>query len=152
MSKRQDISSDDYTLFHKVIFPILTSLFAAIGVVIGLINIRSDLWFFIIFWPAMAAWILRSAMRLKWVSVDEAFVYVSCLKKEIRIPLSNIDKIESSEWARPKEITLWLKSPSEFGQKIVFVPRQRFFEGVRSGHPIVDELRARVKSEKPPRT
>jgi hypothetical protein len=121
-------------------------------VVVGLVNIHGALWFFIIFWPALAAWILWSAYRLKWVSVDEAFVYVSGLKKEIQIPWSNIDKVESSEWARPKEITLWLKSPSEFGQKIVFVPRQRFFEGVRSGHPIVDELRARVESEKPPRT
>lgn len=147
MSGRRNISSDDSTMIYKVGFPALFSLLALTGVVVGLLNIHGDLWFFIILWPAAIAWLLWFAYRLKWVSVDESFVYAAGLRKEIRIPLSEIDRVEASYMRRPKQITLWLKSPSEFGRKIVFVPRQRLFEGIREGHPLVEELKAMVQAQ-----
>jgi hypothetical protein len=147
MSIKRDISSGDSTMIYKVGFPALFSLLALIGVVVGLFNIRGDLWFFIILWPAAIVWLLWFASRLKWVSVDENFLYVAGLRKEIQIPLSEVDRVEASFMWRPKQITLWLKSPSAFGRKIVFVPQQRLFESMRGGHPLVDELRAMVKAQ-----
>jgi len=86
------------------------------------------------------------ASRLKWVSVDERIIYVAGLRKKIQIPLSEVDRVESSTMWRPKQITLWLKSPSAFGKKIVFVPPQRMFESIRAGDALVEELRSIVKA------
>jgi hypothetical protein len=132
-------------MIYKVGFPALFSVVALIGVVVGFFNIRGDLWFFLIFWPVTTAWLLWFATRLKWVSVDESFIYAAGLRKEIQIPLSEVDRVEASYMWRPKQITLWLKSPSAFGRKIVFVPQQRLFESIREGHPLVGELRAAIE-------
>ena len=147
MSAKRSISSEDSTMIYKVGFPALFSLFALIGIVVGLFNVHGGLWFFIVLWPVALAWLLWFACRLKWVSVDESFVYVAGLRKEIQIPLSEVDVVEASFMWRPKQITLWLKSPSEFGRKIVFVPHQRLFESMREGHKLVEELRAMVKAQ-----
>jgi len=50
---------------------------------------------------------------------------VSNFRKKIEIPLSDVDVVEASSWwgLRPRTITIYLKSPSEFGKRIVFVPR-----------------------------
>jgi hypothetical protein len=147
MSVKRNISSNDSTMIYKVGFPALFSLLALIGVVVGLFNIRGDLWFLIILWPVFFVWLLWFASRLKWVSVDESFIYVAGLRKEIQIPLAEVDRVEASFMWRPKQITLRLKSPSEFGRKIVFVPQQRLFDSMRAGHPLVDELRAMVNAQ-----
>ena len=147
MNVRRNISSDDHTIFHKIIFPTLFAIFAVIGITVGLFNIHSDLRFFIIFWPAMAVWILWGANRLKWVSIEQNYIYAAGFRKEIRIPLSEVYRVEASYMRNPKEITLRLKTPTEFGRKIVFVPQQRFFESIRGGHPLVDELRSMIEAQ-----
>jgi hypothetical protein len=146
MGVKRKLSSDDSTMIYKIGFPVVFSLLAIVGTVVGLFNIRSDLGFFAIFWPAMMAWLMWFASRLKWVSVDEGTIYVAGLRTEVQIPLSEVDTVESSSMWRPKQITLRLKSPSPFGKKIVFVPPQRPFESLRAGHPLVDELTAIVKA------
>jgi hypothetical protein len=125
----------------------LLSLLALVGTIVGFPPVRGDLWFFVIFWSWSLGWVWWFASRLKWVSVDESFVYVAGFRKEIRIPLSEVERVEESSMQRPKQITLRLKSPSEFGSKVVFVPRQRFFESIRKGHPLVDELRAMISAQ-----
>ena len=143
---KRKLSSDDSTMIYKIGFPVLFSLLALIGTIVGLINIRSDLGFFAVFWPAMMVWLIWFAARLKWVSVDESIIYVAGLRTEVQIPFSEVDSVESSSMWRPKQITLRLKSSTPFGKKIVFVPPQRPFESMRAGHPLVDELAAIVKA------
>ena len=129
-------------MIYKIAFPVLFSLLAFVGTVVGLFNIHSDLWFLAIFWPATFAWLLWFSARLKWVSVDDRLFYVAGLRTEIQIPFSEIERLEASFMWRPKQITLHLRSQSRFGKKIVFVPPQRSFESMRGGHPLVDELTA----------
>jgi len=66
-------------------------------------------------------------LTFDWKSVylSEGQLTVSNFRKRIEIPLSNVDVVEASSWwgLRPRTITLYLKSPSEFGKRIVFVPR-----------------------------
>ena len=146
MTAQTNLSSNYSTIVYKVLFPALFSPVALIGFVVGLLNFRGDMWFFIIFWPAFIAWLLWFASGLKWVSIDDSFLYVAGLRKEIQIALSQIDRVEASFMQRPKVITLRLKSPSAFGKKIAFVPEQRIFESIRAGHPLVDELRAMMRA------
>jgi hypothetical protein len=135
MTAKRKLSSDDSTMIYKVGFPALFSVLALIGTVVGVFNIHGDLSFFIVFWPIAIAWLLWFASRLKWVSVDDSYLYVSGLRREIQIPLSEVDRVEASFMWRPKQILLRLKVPSEFGKKIVFVPQQRPLDSMRAGHP-----------------
>jgi hypothetical protein len=67
------------------------------------------------------------ALTRRWKSVHLAGddLYVSNYLKKIRIPLAEVKEVEaSSVWGwHPRTVTLTLNSPSEFGDRIVFVPR-----------------------------
>jgi hypothetical protein len=93
---------------------------------------------------------LWDALRLKVVNVDEHFLYVSNYLKEIAIPLSNIYDVTENFWLNTHPVTIHLKSPSEFGGRIVFMPKTRFL--FFSSHPVVKELkqlaRGKVQSGK----
>ena len=103
-------------------------------------------WLFLIFWLVGSAFIYWSCIRLKEVSVDENFLYVSNYLKEIAIPLSEIQDVTENVWVNIHPVTIRLNSPSEFGDKIVFMPRVRFFEFF-SSHPVVDELKELARSK-----
>src|ERR1044072_4942590 len=67
------------------------------------------------------------AFTPRWKSVyleGDAF-YVSNYLKRVKIPLSEVKEIKASSWWgwQPRTVTMILKSPSEFGDRIVFVPR-----------------------------
>jgi hypothetical protein len=102
---------------------------------------------FLLFWILGIAFIYWTCMRLMAVSVDDNFLYVSNYFKEISIPLSNIYDVTENRWINIHPVTIHLKSPSEFGDKIIFMPKVRVFSFF-SSHPVVAELKelARVKS------
>ena len=78
-------------------------------------------------------------MRLKKVSVDDDNLYVSDYRIEITIPIREIENISEFYLSEPRLVTITLRSPSEFGQKIKFIATYRLF-GTLSSHPVVDEL------------
>ncbi len=82
-------------------------------------------WAFLFAWAAGAAFIYWSCIRLKEVSVDENFLYVSNYMKEVSIPLSEIYDVTENVWLNIHPVTIHLKSPSEFGDKIIFMPKVR---------------------------
>jgi len=109
----------------------------------------SEKWIVLFVWIAGSAFILWGSARLKEVSVDDDYLYVSNYLKEIAIPLSDIFDVKENRWINYHPVTIYLKSPSEFGDKIVFMPTVRFFGGW-SSHPVVAELkdlaRPRIKA------
>jgi len=100
-----------------------------------------------------AAWILGTAFlywfcaRLKSVSIDGEFLHVSNYLKEIAIPLSNIYFVTENKWVNIHPVTIHLRTPSEFGNKITFMPKTRLFPFFGS-HPVVKELKALPNVEK----
>jgi hypothetical protein len=82
---------------------------------------------------------LFDAARLKYVTVDDDYLYVSNFLKEIAIPLWDIDDVTENAWLKTHPVTVHLKHPSEFGDKIVFMPKIQFW-GFAS-HPVVKELK-----------
>jgi hypothetical protein len=95
---------------------------------------------FLLFWIVGIAFIYWSCIRLKDVSVDDNFLYVSNYMKEISIPLSDIHDVTENIWVNIHPVTIHLKSPSEFGDKIIFMPKVRYFSFF-SSHPVVGELK-----------
>ena len=103
-------------------------------------------WIFLIAWVAATAFIFWNCVRLKKVSVDDDFLYVSNYLKEISIPLSDIYDVTENVWLGAHPVTIHLRAPSEFGDKIVFMPTARFFPFF-SSHPVVSELKDLAKSK-----
>jgi hypothetical protein len=97
-------------------------------------------WVYLLGGVAGAAFIYWSCARLKAVSVDDQFLYVSNYLKEVSIPLSEIYDVTENRWINIHPVTIHLKSPSEFGDKIVFMPKSMPF-AFFSSHPVVNELK-----------
>lgn len=95
-------------------------------------------------WIVVSGYFIWFARRLKFVSMDEDFLYVWAAFKETQIPLAHVQRVKENFWASPKLITLTLNQPSEFGTQIVFVPTSQIFAALRS-HPIVNEIERAVK-------
>ena len=105
----------------------------------------SSKWELLLVWVAGSAFTYWSGAPLKEVSVDDNFLYVSNYFKEISIPLSEIYDVTENKWLNIHPVTIHLKSPSEFGGKIVFMPKVRFaFFG---SHPVVNQLKKLASSK-----
>ena len=104
----------------------------------------SGAWIFLMVWIAGSAFFLWDSVRLKVVSVDENVLYVSNYLKEIVIPLSQIYDVTENFWLNTHPVTIHLKSRSEFGHRIVFMPKTRFL--FFTSHPVVKELKQLAKS------
>jgi hypothetical protein len=103
-------------------------------------------WVFLFAWIAGFAFLYWTCIRLKEVSVDDNFLYVSNYLKEVSIPLSEIDDVTENVWINIHPVTIHLNSPSEFGDKIIFMPTVRFF-AFFSSHPVVNELKKLARSK-----
>jgi hypothetical protein len=131
------------TFLMKIIFPALwIPLFGLGAVTVLFIPSKGEFPMIIplIMWVAGSFFIYWTCIRLKAVRVDENFLYVSNYLKEISIPLAQIYDVTENLWINIHPVTIHLKTPSEFGEKIVFMPTLRYFAWFQS-HPIVDELK-----------
>jgi hypothetical protein len=127
----------------KFIFPPLWIGLFGFGALGSLFAQRADqgasLALFLV-WIAGSAFIYWSCIRLKRVSVDDHFLYVSNYLKEISIPLSDISGVTEFAWINSHPVTIHLKFATEFGDKIVFMPKTRWL-AFFSSHPVVGELK-----------
>jgi hypothetical protein len=145
--KTQLLSSRTTTL-NKVIFPALwLSLFGigAIGVLIhsgqkdmppALPIIFPSMWLM----GLLICWLL--CFPLKHVTLDSSTLRVRGLTKEIEIPLTDVVSVSGSFMQNPETITLRLRHSTNFGQKIKFMPEQRFFR--LTTHPTIVLLREMI--------
>jgi hypothetical protein len=117
----------------------LMPVFITLCGVYGLIQdgTPSNIGGYLLFILLLSFWCLAT---YKWKSVylNNGSLSVSNYVRRIVVPVSNIKRIEVRTWWRPQTIKLTLKSPSAFGQEIVFVPRPG---GLDAGR-IAAELRA----------
>jgi len=140
---RRNLSSIQ-TIIMKIFFPGLwTVIFSAaiLSVFFGRVHGPESLprWGYVLFWIGGLVFVWWGSVRLKVVSVDNDFLYVSNYLKEIAIPLSDIYDVTENVWLNTHPVTIHLKSPSEFGDKILFMPKTRF--SMFSSHPVVKELK-----------
>jgi hypothetical protein len=86
---------------------------------------RQDLFIEILFsivWSALFYFIARN-WRIVYLRENALVVYR--LRKTVEIPVSQVSDVQASSWwgTSPRRITITLKSNTELGGKIVFVPR-----------------------------
>lgn len=80
-------------------------------------------------------------VRLKRVRLDDRTLYVSNYLREITVPLDAVVRVEEQRWVNIRPITLVLKKPGPFGDRIMFMPPRVWPLTPFSPHPMAEELR-----------
>jgi hypothetical protein len=81
---------------------------------------------------------------LKAVSLDGRHLLVSNYRKEIAVPLSEVEQVAEVKQFEQKLVVLSLKRPTEFGREIKFLPRAQ--PRLWKEHSVVGELRGLMES------
>ncbi len=105
---------------EQVLFPVFMLLFALV----------------VIYW---------TTFRMYEVFADDAGLIIKGRKGEARVPYSAIYEVKDHWWFRPRYITIRLKKPCEFGDRILFLPWFLLFLGFWSAHPVADLIRRKTR-------
>ena len=141
--------SSSQTFLVKFVFPVLwCSIFGAVAIAMGtgvlhgagnaapptavtvafasvsLVGAASFWWFY---------------GRLKRVRLDDGALYISNYRREIRVPLTDIEEVSQNRWVNDQPVTIRFRVQTGFGSRIIFMPKWRLFALWRT-HPIVAEL------------
>ncbi|HQU91744.1 MAG TPA: hypothetical protein PLK77_05570 [Pyrinomonadaceae bacterium] len=139
------VLSSKLTFVYKIVFPILFVVSIVWGSGIWL-SIRKvpGLGFMTLILIVMAinlVWAGWLALRSCRVETDGENFYVSNFGTEAVIPRADLYEATEMRWLKPYWITLRLRRPSVFGDKIVFIPPWRI-GGFWTANPLVEELNA----------
>ena len=93
-------------------------------------------------WIAGSVFLLRLSVPLLRVQLRDGHLYASNFRRETEILPSNIAEVTQNVWVNVRPITIHLRTPSEFGRRIRFMPPARVIFRFWIEDPIVDELRA----------
>lgn len=96
---------------------------------------------FLVVWIVGAALILWTCAGLKRVRADERQLYVSNYLREICIPFSGVRDVSQNRWLNIRPITIYFRNVTEFGDKVVFMPKRRIAFRFWRVDPVVDELK-----------
>ncbi len=150
-ARKMEQLSSSWTYFYKVIFTRVWIGGFGIGTIALFIagalgdaeaaEMRSTFLLGLIFGSAFLYWGL---MRLKKVHLKDARLIVSNFKHEIAVDLTNVDRVSGSILMSPELVWVHLRTPSKFGDKVIFMPKGRWSFGF-SVHPVVSRLRQEVQ-------
>jgi hypothetical protein len=145
--------SSAHTYVMKVIFPVIwigafviatLQLFLRAGGITDQYGNppSSDMkWTFLFATLAGSAFIYWVGIRLKRVAIDDKALYVSNYRREIVVPLRDIEEVTEIRWINIHPVTIHFFRGTEFGNNIVFMPKVRWL-AFCSSHPIVAEIRS----------
>lgn len=133
---RHEISGTS-TFLHKFVFPFIAPIYFL--VLFFVIREPRMLLFVAIALLFFGAWYYFFSSRFMKVEMDETNFYISNFFREITVPRSDLLNATEMRALKPYWITLWFKNPTEFGEKILFVPKWRI-GAFWKANPLVQEL------------
>jgi hypothetical protein len=101
-------------------------------------------WVLLFAWAIGCIFIWWFCMRLKRIRINEKTIFISNYLKEIQVPLRDVINISEISLINIHPVFLTFQSSTEFGKKIVFMPKIRFTVDLKemfSSHPVAGELR-----------
>jgi len=101
-------------------------------------------WVFLLATIAGTVFIGRTCIPLKRVRMDDKALYISNYSTEIVVPLANVAEVTENRWLNIHPVTITFHSDTEFGPRVVFMPKRRWF-AFWSSHPVVDEIRTTAR-------
>ncbi len=96
-------------------------------------------WIFLGAWCLGTGFLLWGCVGLKRVRIDAKNLYISNYLRELIVPFSNIAKVTENQRVNIHPVTIHFRTPTEFGNRIKFMPTTRIFAQSTS-HSIVAEL------------
>jgi len=138
--------SSAQTFLMKFIFPFVwISGFAVTTAFLFVGGQETDVgpmkWMFLAVTLAGSAFLYSGCMRLKRVVVDGNTLMISNYFSTIAVPLADVEDVRENRWLNINPVTLFFRRPTDFGSSVVFMPKVRWFGGLFSSHPVVDEIR-----------
>ena len=155
MESSPRLLSSRQTFIMKVLFPILwiggfaaatLSLFLSPDSWHGAEGGGADAetkWTFLAVTIAGSFFIWWTCVRLKRIRMDDRALYISNYLREIVVPLGNVAEVTENRWINIHPVTLVLHTETEYGSRVVFMPKVRWF-AFWSSHPVVEEVRKAV--------
>lgn len=104
-------------------------------------------WIFLAGLIAGTVLIYWCGVRLMRVVMTDSALRISNYRREIVVPLSDVDEVTENRWVNVHPVTVQFIRRTDFGHRVVFMPKRRPF-ALFSSHPIVAELRAAVAAAK----
>lgn len=144
---RQPLSST-FTIVYKYFFPVVWIGGFGIGTLAVLFSKPDMAGGFILAFLLgylICHWFCFPLME---VEVDDDFLYVSNYKKTIQIPHSNIENVTETPFINIHPIWIDFKTPTEFGDRIIFMPYFHIGSLLMMSHPAVSKLKELSKSSK----
>ena len=146
--------SSAQTFFLKVVFPVVWIGFFGIGTVSLFTGCRvvdesgaplspEMKWVFVLIWGVGTAFLYWACGRLKRVRMDGTALYISNYWREATVPLRQVVAVTENRWVNLHPVTIEFRSATEFGDRIVFMPKARVFN-LWTSHPVVAEIRRAV--------
>jgi hypothetical protein len=136
--------SSRLTFWYKVVFSIVWISGFGAGTIIMWMSTGPPVaakWWFLVLWCLGSVVPCWTCVPLKRIRTDGRNLYVSNYLKEIEIavPVSLVDRVTENRWINIHPVTIHLRGDTEFGSKIVFMPKGRFAFSWTS-HPVVGEI------------
>jgi len=128
------------TVVYKFIFPAVWIGLFGFGTVAVLLGNQPEKRIFLavlIIGTSVIGWL---CFPLKRISIEGSDLIISNFRRECRVPLSNISDVTENVMINIHPVWIHFRRPTEFGQKIMFMPTARMF-AFFSTHPIVAELK-----------
>jgi hypothetical protein len=135
--------SSRLTFLYKAVFPIVWICGFGLGTIAMWMSSASPVtqkWGFAVAWYLGTFFICRICVPLKRLRTDDRNLYVSNYLKEITVPASLVDSVTENRLINIHPVSIHLRSDTDLGSKIVFMPKARFTFTWMS-HPVVDEIK-----------
>jgi hypothetical protein len=137
--------SSDATFLYKVIFPVgwIGGFTAASVALFADANGRvapSMKWQFLAITLIGGAFFYWTCARLKRVTMSEDTLTISNYRMSVVVPLADLEEVTENRWINIHPVTLHFRRETDFGTRVVFMPKSRMF-AFFTGHPVVKELR-----------
>jgi hypothetical protein len=152
--------SSDWTFFFKFIFPLIwIGGFAGITLAMfifpdsfhsaGAGSLQDDRLKSLLGTILGGSAIYWSCMRLKKVSLKDDILRISNFRREIEVPLRDIERVSGSILIHPELVWLHFRAPTGFGTKVIFMGKVRSGFGL-TPHPVVEEIERLIGTAKYP--
>jgi len=132
--------SSNFTFLYKYLFIIIWSGGFGIGTVALFAQNAPDKIAFLLAWLVGTLFIFVFTRNLKKVEIIDSNLIISNYLKSIEVPFSSVSSITENRLLNIHPITIHLNQETDFGKKIVFMPKYRPYIPFTS-HPVYKELR-----------
>jgi hypothetical protein len=122
----------------------LTPLFGSVLVIVGTAAVAvpfADRIMMLSLWLLMSFARFLYGRQFKHIALLDSCLVVSDGKRDVHVPIGNVERVSQGWGMNPPTVMLVLKTPSAFGRRIMFIPLDPPFFPAWRGSRVVRRLR-----------